>query len=297
MRRLRFAGSPALFASVLAGTLLFVAAVSARDIAPPDEPGPFNVGVTTFSATMTGGRVTRVQVYYPTLESDDEASKYTILTPVGTYQLRSPLGAVQDAQAAPGLFPLVVYDHGGVGAGSDFHRVSQLPLHETMASHGFVTAVALHSANAATRARDLSLVIDILLARSAAAGDLLGGSIDPDRIGISGVSAGGAAAISAAGGWAANSIAADRRIKAMVVYEPVVDSLPDASTISVPYLVMGGLQGIGGLRIPPLFDATILAMPRIYVVSPNATHLSHVTGVGPEIDQTREQALLTQVLS
>ena len=265
---------------------------SPDDFAPPDERGPFNVGVTTFPAVMTAGRMTLIQVYYPTLEPADAESRYTILIPVGPYQLSSPLGAVPDAQAAPGLFPLVVHDHGGGGAGADFHRVAQIPLHEAMASHGFVIAVALHSANAVSRVRDLSLVIDVLLARSAADGDLLTDSIDPGRIGISGISAGGAAAISAAGGWTANGIVADSRIKAMALYEPAVDSLADASTIALPYLVMGGLQNRGGLRIPPLFDATVDATPRIYVLTPNATHFNYVTGMGSEIDETREAALL-----
>jgi hypothetical protein len=161
-----------------------------------------------------------------------------------------------------------------------------------MASHGFVTVVALHSNNAVTRVRDLPLVIDIMLARSADPEDGLFDTIDPARIGISGNSAGGNAAISATGGWTANGIAADSRIKAMVLYEPGVDSLADASTISVPYLVMGGLQNIGGLGIPTLFEATALALPRIYVLSPNAVHQSFLTSVGTEIDQTREQALL-----
>lgn len=267
------------------------AATSPPQLTPPDVPGPFNVGVTTFPAVMSGGRVTRIQVFYPTLEPSDEESQYTILTPAGPYQLSSPLGAVEEAQAAPGLFPLVVHDHGGQPAGADFHRVAQLSLHESMASHGFVVAVALHSANPVARVRDLSLVIDSLLARSAAAGDLLGDSIDPDRIGVSGYSAGGAAAISAAGGWTANGIVADPRIKAMVLYEPGVDSLDDARTIALPYLVMGGTQSRGGLRIPPLFDATVDATPRIYVLSPNATHFNYLTDMGSEIDQTREAAL------
>jgi dienelactone hydrolase len=161
-----------------------------------------------------------------------------------------------------------------------------------MASHGFVTVVARHSANAVARVRDLSLVIDALLDRSAADGDLLSDSIDPDRIGISGNSAGGEAAIGAAGGWAANGLAADGRIKAMVVYEPTIPSLADASTIAFPYLVMGGTQSISSPLAPILFDATVDATPRIYVQSPNATHLNYQTGVGSQIDQTREAALL-----
>ena len=265
---------------------------SPPDLAPPDGPGPFNVGATTFPAVMSAGRVTRIQVYYPTLNESDQDSMYTIATPTGSYQLRSPLGAVHDAQAAPGLFPLVVYDHGGPPQGADFQRVAQLPLHEAMASHGFVVAVALHSANPVARVRDLSIVIDVMLARSAADGDLLTDSIDPDRIGISGHSTGGGAAVGTAADWAANSITADPRIQAMVLYEPTILSLDDARTISIPYLIMGGAQSSTGLTVPTLFDATVDAMPRIYVLSPNATHFNYLTSMGAEIDQTREAALL-----
>lgn len=276
----------------VAALLLASAAASADEIAPPDEPGPFNVGVTTFSATMTGGRVTRIQVFYPTLEPPDDEFRYTIATPAGVYQLRSALGAAENAPALPLGFPLVVHDHGGDAPGTDFQRLAQLPLHELMASHGFVTVVALHSSDAVARVRDLSVVIDNMLARSAIEDDLLSGSIDPAKIGISGQSAGGRAALGAAGGWAANGIVADSRIKAMALYEPSIHSLDDASTISIPYLLMGGLQSRNGLGLPTLFETTALAMPRIYVLTPSATHFSYITGMSDEIDQTREQALL-----
>ena len=270
-----------------------VAAALNRDIAAPDQPGPFNVGVMVFSATMSGGRTTRVQVFYPTAEPVDCEMRYRIDYLAGFYELKSPLCARPDALALPELFPLVVHDHGGPGPGADFQRVAQIPLHETMASHGFVTAVALHSADPVVRVRDLTLVIDALLARSAAGGDPLAGSIDPDRIGISGISAGAAAAIGAAGGIKASGVPADPRIKAMVVYEPSQDdySLDDARRIAIPYLTMGGLQSRYGLAIPALFARTVRAQPRIYVLNPSATHLSYVTGMCAEIEQTREAAL------
>lgn len=291
MKRYSFAATCALALTVVVG-LVGPALSSPPDFAPPDGPGPFNVGATTFPAETTGGRVTLIQVFYPTLEPSDAESRYTIVTPAGPYHLDSPLGAVHDAQAAPGLFPLIVHDHGGGAAGADFQRVAQLPLHETMASHGFVVAVALHSANPIARVRDLPLVIDVLLARSNADGDLLSDSIDPERIGIAGNSVGGGAAIGATGGWATNGIAADSRIKAMALYEPVILSLDDASTIAVPYLIMGGTQSVNAANVPILFDATVLATPRINVFTPNATHQNYVTGIGAEVDQTREQALL-----
>src|SRR5262245_31934683 len=168
---------------VLAVLLLGATAASADPIARPDQPGPYYVGVTTFPAVMTGGRVTRVQVYYPTIEPPDQNFRYTINTPVGSYQLRSALGATEDAPALPMLFPMVVYDHAGGPAGPDFQRTSQFPMHELMATHGFVTVVAPHSGNAVTRVLDLPLLIDIMLARNADPDDGFFASIDPTRIG------------------------------------------------------------------------------------------------------------------
>src|SRR5262249_25341101 len=105
----------------------------------------------------------RVQVFYPTLALADPTSVYTIVTPAG-YRILSPLGAVVNAVAEPGGFPVIAYDHGGAAAGGDIQRVTQLPLHERMATHGFVVFVALHSADYVARARDLSLLIDHALA-------------------------------------------------------------------------------------------------------------------------------------
>ena len=53
-----------------------------------------------------------------------------------------------------------------------------------------------------------------------------------------------------------------------------------------------GLQSQFGRAIPALFAKTVLAQPRIYVRNPSATHFSYVTGMGAEIEQTREAALL-----
>jgi hypothetical protein len=79
----------------------------------------------------------------------------------------------------------------------------------------------------------------------------------------------------------------------MVVYEPGLEySLDDPRRIAIPYLIMGGSQSPYGLTIPALFAETVLALPRIYVLNPSATHFSYVTGMGAEIDQTREAALL-----
>ena len=42
------------------------------------EKGPYNVGFTTFCAGMSAGRVTRVQVFYPTLDRPDYQADYPV---------------------------------------------------------------------------------------------------------------------------------------------------------------------------------------------------------------------------
>ena len=277
---------------LVSGMVSVIGPASALTVPPPAERGIYNVGTTTFSATMTGGRVTRAQVFYPSLEDPDCGRKYSIQSPAGPYQVTSPLCAVENATVAPGPFPLIVYDHGGPVVGADQQRLAQAPLHELLATHGFVVVVALHAADAVARVRDLPLLIDVALARGATAGDLLEGSMDPARIGVSGFSAGGGAALGVAGGWSAHDIAADPRLKAMVLYEPGrVTTLDDVSTIGIPYLVMGGTQFRNAAAIPALVDATTDAVPRIHVRSPNAVHLNYLTSLCPFTDETREVAL------
>src|SRR5262245_12145803 len=66
-------------------------------LVPPTERGPYNVGTTLFTATMNGGRLARVQVFYPTSAAADPTSVYTIVTPAGSYRIHSMLGAVVNA--------------------------------------------------------------------------------------------------------------------------------------------------------------------------------------------------------
>ena len=62
-------GTPRMRRLILLGAVLLVAETgSARQIETPGEKGRYNVGFTTFCATMSAGRVTRVQVFYPTLD-------------------------------------------------------------------------------------------------------------------------------------------------------------------------------------------------------------------------------------
>ena len=94
-----------LTAAGLDGSHVIQAAAAANtEIDAPDQPGPFNVGVMVFSATMSGGRTTRVQVFYPTAEPVDCAMRYRIDYLAGFYELQSPLCARPNARAFPGCF-------------------------------------------------------------------------------------------------------------------------------------------------------------------------------------------------
>jgi hypothetical protein len=222
--------------SFLLAVALCAPSVARGDIVPPTERGPYNVGTSLFTAEMSGGRVARVQAFYPTRAAPDPDGGYAIVAPNGSYRVRSIYGAVADAVAEPGAFPLIAWDHGGTLPGGDSQRASQLRVHELMATHGLVTFLALHSGDRTARARDLPLLIDHALARSAKAGDILFDSIDPGRIGIGGFSAGGDTAINVAAGW--EGLPADPRVRAMVVYEPGFQiPVADVTAISVPYLL------------------------------------------------------------
>lgn len=262
-------------------------------ILDPREKGSYNVGFTVFPATMSAGRSTLVHVYYPTTAPRDCATKYRVETAAGPYFLTSPLCAVAEAGVASGSHATIIYDHGAGGAGADFQRTNQLPLHELLASHGFIVVVALHSADAVARIRDLGALTTLMLGKSATAGDLFAGRVDASRIGISGLSAGAAAAFHFAAGRADAGIAPDPRVKAIVIYEPLsaAIALSDAATLKVPYLIMAGTQSSAGAFAPDLFAGSVAASPRIYVKNPGALHQSYVTELCAQIDEGREAAL------
>ena len=176
-----------------------------------------------------------------------------------------------------------------------FKASRSLHVHELMASHGIVTVVALHSANAIARVRDLPLVIDAMLARSADDGDPLFDThrsrqdrhLGHLRGGSRGDRRGGRRGRQRHCGRPAHQGHGPLRAG-----RPDSYSLADASTIAIPYLIMGGTQNANGLAVPTLFDATVLATPRIRVLNPGAAHFSYIANMAAEIDQTREQALL-----
>jgi len=151
--------------------------------------------------------------------------------------------AVRGAEPAPGRFPLLVFSYGN--GGLRHQNVFQL---DHLASHGYIVATPDHTGNAGVtvigdkvfqydrqgrsrsavdRPKDLSFVIDRLVAEGREAGSWLSGRIDDGAIGLLGHSFGGYAVTRAADD--------DARVKAVL---PMTVAFSKAS--SLPTLLMLG---------------------------------------------------------
>ena len=232
------------------------AAAAARAAGPvPYRPGPYAVGRETISVPSPDNpeRVLTVDVLYPADRSQSRgapASRYQVIPGV---EFDSRLARSGLPVSTDGPFPLVVYSHGSGGL-----RFVSSFLTEVLASHGFVVIAPDHSGNTAidaaagttvpsaqnevNRLADVRTVIGEALARNAAAGDLLTGAIDPERIGIVGHSFGGFTALAAPVGH--RGIPAEARIRAVVGLAPYLDPLSDAelARLRVPTMVISGTK-------------------------------------------------------
>jgi predicted dienelactone hydrolase len=258
--------------------------------ASPEQPGPFKVGVTTFETTdgEPGGRVLPVEVWYPAQPPQGaEAERYAlVLGKLKLAEIASPQGATRDppADTSGGPYPVIVFSHGNGGV-----RIQSVYLCEYLASHGFVVAAPDHTGNtfaaeinsslalptvevARLRPIDVSRTLDAVLARSAAAGDLLSGMVDGARAGVAGHSFGGFTALRIAGasidtpaadtfcqqnpkeilcrGWADGlrmpPSARDPRFLA---------ALPQAPGGAMLLQAPGGKDGLGDVAIPTMIQA------------------------------------------
>lgn len=190
---------------------------------PPQELGPYGIGVTTLSVT-SGGRELPIEVWYPAKRTGTPEQYVLKIGVLELARFDSPLGARRDASldARGGPYPTVVFSHGNGGT-----RIQSVYLTEYLATHGFVvaapdhvgntfaeminTANAISSAEAAKlRPQDVSRTLDALLDADGATSGVLRGSVDPGRVAVAGHSFGGFTALRVAGATIdANAVLSD----------------------------------------------------------------------------------------
>jgi predicted dienelactone hydrolase len=218
-------------------------------LAPPDGPGRYAVGLSTVQMVdpARADRTLTVDIWYP---AGGRSNAPTASLDLALTSLALP-GVLADPQAARGSFPLVVFSHGNGGV-----RFQSWFLMEALASHGFVVAAPDHAGNTAldalagtsdpvgvaanNRPRDVSFVIDQMLARDRDPASPLHDRIDEGHIAVAGHSFGGFTALATAGGFL--DYPPDARVDAIVPIAPVTFGLTDAqlASIEVPALVVGG---------------------------------------------------------
>jgi hypothetical protein len=280
MRRLRIVSGIffALTICVSGAAADAVPSSASTDLAPPELPGPYRVGFTTFPGTVGNDLPTRITVWYPHCAVSDAGCfanpagtptySLTLFTsPNPQIVLPSPLGAVEDGSVMDGAFPLVVWAHGGppYAPNRERNRLSNFDLMEHLASHGIVAASYERNSaglcsNELAGPRD---VISRMLQRSATAGDLFAGSVDPDKIGAMAQSAGGPAVYALLTGADPSTslpsgLPPDSRVKALAVTEASHTgcgiTLARKQSVTKPYLVMGGS--------PDLYASSVLRVRR-----------------------------------
>ncbi|MHB1138127.1 MAG: alpha/beta hydrolase family protein [Microthrixaceae bacterium] len=230
--------------------------VSTSSLAAPDEQGPYAVGRTVLELSDADrSRDLVADVWYPA--SADAAGAPSIYQFLPGIEFASDLALADVAVSTDGPFPLVVYSHGSGGL-----RYVASFFTELLASHGFVVASVDHVGNTAVesitgtqpprdqiaidRVNDVEFLIDQMLDDSAASGGQFSGSIDPERIGVTGHSFGGFTALAAVGGYtnSLGSVAADERIDAVAVMAPAtgLNAPSELEAVDVPTLLLSGTQ-------------------------------------------------------
>jgi len=195
-------------ATIRTAVPILVALLCARTPALAADFPPPKVGMTIRNVTPTGNfdwrgsrtRTLTVTVWYP---ARSDAKETTIDVPAANPLWQAGTAALDAPPAANRSYPLVVLSHGTGGAG-----IQLAWLATALARRGFVAAAVNHPGDSYEdtttlagfilrweRARDLSVVIDGLLADKA-----MSGIIDAKRIGAAGFSLGGLTVIELAGG-------------------------------------------------------------------------------------------------
>lgn len=241
----------------------------------PTALGPYAVGVQTITITdVARDRPLTTDVWFPLAESTPgDPHRYTFVTG-DFYESPDAISADAVSIAADGPFPLVAFSHGSGGV-----RYQSSFLTEFLASHGYIVAAPDHTGNTAVdrviaasaeesgegdeaaaaqqrqeialnRVLDIQTVISALLDPESTETVGFVGSIDPERIAVSGHSFGGFTSYAVVSGYdnPLGTAQPDLRIGAIVPLAPAVgDGSPDSllsderlASVDVPALVMVG---------------------------------------------------------
>jgi predicted dienelactone hydrolase len=217
--------------------------------APPDGPGRYTAGLSTVRMVdpARADRTLTLDIWYPA-----EAASVDPTAAIDLIFTQLPLpGVLAEPEVARGSFPLVVFSHGNGGV-----RFQSWFLMQALASHGFVVAAPDHAGNTAldaiagtsdpigvaavNRPRDVSFVIDQMLARDGDPASPFHRHIDERNVAVVGHSFGGFTALATAGGFL--DYQPDPRVDAIVPIAPATFGLTDdqLASIDVPTLLMGG---------------------------------------------------------
>jgi predicted dienelactone hydrolase len=221
--------------------------------------GPYDVGVTTVTIDADTDRPLTLDVWFPIAEAGELPLHQYTLIPEVYYESPAAVTATADQLATDGPFPLVVYSHGSGGL-----RYIASYYTEAIASYGYIVAAPDHTGNTAVdrlvgaeaefdvtalnRPNDVASTIDAMVDPTNTSTGVFAGSVDPERIAVTGHSFGGFTALASAGGYEnpLGSFAADPRVDAIIPLAPATGSegrlMSDAglAAIEIPTLVLVG---------------------------------------------------------
>ncbi len=221
---------------------------------------PFNVGYMILELQESNKKFITA-VWYPT---NDDMSSYS-------YGSGGAVGenAFDGEPLNCGPFPLIVFSHGFGGCG-----VQTVFFTEELARQGYVVVAPDHKDAGCSiypdgeqlgefslggfrnpelwddsyyenRKEDVKLVIDEMLKLNSQADSVFHGTLDENKIGMSGHSLGGYTAFGVVGGWDSWK---DNRIKVALMFSPFIQPFLEKSTLSdvnVPVMYQGGNLDIG----------------------------------------------------